>query len=125
MLRFVLALVAVLTPAVAAAESCIDDGKPYDPDVLRARIEVLASKELDGRLAGSDHDLEARRILKARMACLGLGPFEQPFVYGDTHTANLVGIIQGASSDEIVIVGAHYDHLGDGHLGANDNASGT
>jgi len=116
--------------AAAAPDSCIDDGKPYDPDALRARIELLASKDLDGRLAGTDHDLAARRLLAARMKCLGLTPagrdggFEQPFVYGDTHTANLVGFIQG-TTDDIVIVGAHHDHLGDGHLGANDNASGT
>ena len=120
MLRFILALI----PAVASADTCIDDGKPYDPDALRARIEVLASKDLDGRLAGTDHDQEARRIMKARMSCVGLEPFEQPFVYGDTRTANLVGIAKG-ESDEIVIVGAHHDHLGGGRLGANDNASGT
>src|SRR6185295_14296502 len=29
------------------------------------------------------------------------------------------------ASGDIVIVGAHHDHLGDGHLGANDNASGV
>ena len=124
MLRFVLALMMVAAPSLAAADSCIEDGKPYDPAILRARIEVLASKDLDGRLAGSDHDVEARKTLLARMKCLGLEPFEQPFVYGDTHTANLVGIVKG-TSDEIVIVGAHHDHLGSGHLGANDNASGT
>jgi hypothetical protein len=124
-------LALLLAPVTAAAEgSCIDDGKPYDSDVLRARIEMLASKDLDGRAAGSDHDVTARKALAARMKCLGLTPggrdgsFEQPFVYGDKHTANLVGYVEG-TSDDIVMIGAHHDHLGDGHLGANDNASGT
>ena len=37
---------------------------------------------------------------------------------------NVVGMIPG-STDEWVIVGAHYDHLGEGFPGADDNASGT
>ncbi len=49
-------------------------------------------------------------------------------------TANVVGMLKGnGSSDEIIVVGAHYDHLGtqgDGddkrvYNGADDNASGT
>ena len=125
-----LALLLAPLTAAAADDSCIDDGKPYDPDVLRARIEMLASKDLDGRAAGSDHDTTARKALAARMKCLGLAPaghggsFEQPFKYGETRTANLVGYVEG-TSDEIVVIGAHHDHLGDGHLGANDNASGS
>jgi hypothetical protein len=120
-------------PAVAAkagSASCVDDGKPYDVAVLRARIEHLASKELDGRAPGTDNDETVRGELAARMRCLGLtaggrdGSFEQPFKYDETRTANLVGYVKG-TSDEIVVVGAHHDHLGDGHLGANDNASGV
>jgi Zn-dependent M28 family amino/carboxypeptidase len=56
-------------------------------------------------------------------------------------TANVVGLLPGsdpAFRDEVVVVGAHYDHLGRGspfsldpghadevHFGADDNASGT
>lgn len=42
---------------------------------------------------------------------------------------NVLGIIPGKKSDEVILVGAHYDHLGmyDGYIynGADDNASGT
>ena len=51
---------------------------------------------------------------------------------------NVVGLLRGRSTDETVVVGAHYDHLGRGgegslspddygvvHNGADDNASGT
>ncbi|MFZ5942193.1 MAG: M20/M25/M40 family metallo-hydrolase [Bacteroidota bacterium] len=42
---------------------------------------------------------------------------------------NVIGVIEGKRSDEIVVVGAHYDHLGkyNGYVwnGADDNASGT
>jgi hypothetical protein len=47
-------------------------------------------------------------------------------------TQNVLGLLQGydpALRDEVVVVGAHYDHIGikDGHIyhGADDNASGT
>jgi hypothetical protein len=56
-------------------------------------------------------------------------------------TDNVVGVLRGADSalkDEVVVIGAHYDHLGFGHYGtmdrnaegqihhgADDNASGT
>jgi len=42
---------------------------------------------------------------------------------------NVIGVIEGKRTDEIVVVGAHYDHLGSygGYVwnGADDNASGT
>jgi hypothetical protein len=42
---------------------------------------------------------------------------------------NILSVIEGERSDEIIVIGAHYDHLGeyDGYLwnGADDNASGT
>lgn len=69
---------------------------------------------------------------------------------GDGATANLVGYLPGTGqrgggpsdddgrgdsgghdradpelASQIILVTAHHDHLGDGHLGANDNASGT
>jgi len=42
---------------------------------------------------------------------------------------NIIGIIEGEKKDQIVVIGAHYDHLGmgNGYLwnGADDNGSGT
>lgn len=42
---------------------------------------------------------------------------------------NVIGVIEGVKSDEIIVVGAHYDHMGIGNgyiwNGADDNASGT
>lgn len=125
----VLAALAACTPA-RADSSCIDDGKPFAADALRARLAVLADPALDGRAPGSDGDRAARAAIAQRFACLGLAPggsaggYEQPF----DHSANLVGLVAGADPDvgsEIVVVGAHHDHLGHGFLGANDNASGV
>lgn len=48
----------------------------------------------------------------------------EPFTSG-----NVLGKIEGKNKDEIIVIGAHYDHLGiyDGYVynGADDNASGT
>jgi Peptidase family M28 len=96
-------------------------------------LSVLASKDLDGRAPGTDGDTKARAFIAARFRCLGLTPagddggFEQAFTAGGKPTANLIGFIAGADpklGSEIVIVSAHHDHLGNGHLGANDDASG-
>lgn len=42
---------------------------------------------------------------------------------------NVIGIIEGNDPDQIIVLGAHYDHLGTGNgyiwNGADDNASGT
>lgn len=49
---------------------------------------------------------------------------ETPFTCG-----NVIGEIEGKNKDEIIVIGAHYDHLGmyDGYIynGADDNASGV
>jgi Peptidase family M28 len=127
-----LLLVAACAPASAdeapkpAKTSCVDDAHPYDEAVLRDRLSYLASAALDGRAPGTAGDLAARAFIAKRFACLGLQPagdgtgYEQAF----GHTANIVGYIPGESK-EIVVIGAHHDHLGDHHLGANDNASGV
>jgi hypothetical protein len=124
------AVVLVCAVRGARADSCVDDAKPYDTKVLAARLGALAAKELDGRAPGTDGDRAARALIAERFECLGLVPagddggFEHAFVAGTRTTANVVGLIKG-KSDDIIVISAHHDHLGDGHLGANDNASGV
>lgn len=132
-MRCLVLLAVLLLSAVAHAQpdaGCIDDGKPFDRDALRAGIAQYAAKELGGRVPGSAGDVAARGLIEARLRCLGLAPafgrdYAQPFTGANGKpTANLVGSIAG-DTDEIILVTAHHDHLGDGHLGANDNASGV
>lgn len=120
-------------PPVAKEPSCVDDGKPFDQAVLRERVTVLASKELDGRVPGTDADRATRKLIADRFRCLGLegagkdGAFELPFETDGKATANVVAYVEGSDpdiGDQIIYVGAHHDHEGKGHLGANDNASG-
>lgn len=121
-------------PGEVAAPGCVEDGPAYDVGALRERVAYLASAELDGRAPGSPGDATARTRLAARFRCLGLVPggpgdsYEQPFTADGHATANLVGYLPGDDAvvgGDIIVVGAHHDHLGDGHLGANDNASGV
>lgn len=114
----------------AGPPSCVDDGQPYDADALRERIAFLADKGLDGRVPGTRGDITARHYVADRFRCLGLVPgasatsYEQDFDVDGHTTANLVGLIRG-STDDVIVIGAHLDHVGHGKLGANDNASGV
>ena len=122
-------------PTTAEARGCIDDGKPYEQELLGERIAFLASKELGGRVPGSDGEAAARKVIVERFTCLGLlpagdgGGFEQAFIDGEKQaTANVVGFVKGGDDQvggEIILIGAHHDHIGGKLLGANDNASGV
>ena len=129
----------------------------------RAHIEFLADDELQGREAGYPGGRIAAAYIQSRLKELGLKPFlgttyEQPFqAYGEhyqlagrwqvkpseierikkqTHLClsmkNILAVLPG-QTDELVIVGAHYDHLGmqyglvadSIYNGADDNASGV
>jgi len=125
------------TPTLAAAAlatpSCVDDATPFAIETLREHVVALASPALDGRFPGTPGDAAARARIAQRFRCLGLAAagdgdgYEQAFTDPAGHaTANVIGYVRGATKpDEIIIVGAHHDHLGGGYLGANDNASGV
>jgi hypothetical protein len=137
------ALVAGARPSRAAEPASCVDGAPFDAALLRARVAYLASAELDGRAPGTAGDAAARAYIAERFRCLGLAPggdeggYEQRFTADrDSEraappraapTANVIGYVTGddpAAGRDIIVVGAHHDHVGRGHLGANDNASG-
>ncbi|MDB4952595.1 MAG: peptidase [Myxococcales bacterium] len=118
-----------MTLDAATVASCVD-GKPFDEVTLRERIELLAASELGGRAPGSSGDLTARTLIAEQFRCLGLTPagdgdgFDQAFDTARERTANVVGYIAGTDSTDVILIGAHHDHLGAHHPGANDNASG-
>ena len=126
------------------------------PEQVTADIAYLASDELEGRGVGTAGLAKAALYLAERFAEIGLEPagkngFFQDFALdpsapalahagiGATDVRNVVGKLPGAGplAREIIILGAHYDHLGYGnsggsldadsgvHNGADDNASGT
>lgn len=116
---------------------------------LKNHIEVLTSDSLMGRMAGTPGEKAASIYIQKELSKLGIESmfgdkgeiFSFLSTFGDTISSqNVAGIIEGYDPklrDELIVVGAHYDHLGFNKLeingrevtqifrGANDNASGT
>lgn len=114
----VILICCAFTRALAEPPKCPATPPDLHAD-LRADLTALADPQLDGRAPGTTGDTAARALVVDRFTCLGLTTLVQPF----DNTANVVGILPG-KSPETIVIGAHLDHLGDGHLGANDDASG-
>ncbi len=130
---------------------------------IKAHIRFLASDDLRGRAPGTDGEEAAAKYIEKYFKKYNLQPlgdsktdsktrgYEQPFDYKQNDNPhgepsqgiarkgkNIVGFLDNGAKNTIVI-GAHYDHLGDdgrgssldanpqGHIhnGADDNASGV
>ena len=138
----------VANPLEGAASAA---GPYVTTPLLMEDLRTLSSPALKGRRTGSEGSKLAQAYIIKRFAELGLEPFgtgyAMPFSF--THTsiralvgvgksnktryssaANLAGYIKGSKEPgRIMVVSAHYDHLGerDGIIypGADDNASGV
>lgn len=66
----------------------------------------------------------AARFIEESLSRAGYEPRRQSYAVGRTSCHNLEVEIRGGRSDEIVLVGAHYDSV-IGAPGANDNATGV
>jgi hypothetical protein len=140
----------------AAAQTC-PDGPTTTRGVTAplSHVRYLADDALGGRLAGSFGERCAGIYIAAELRRLGLEPAGDGGSYFQAHPLvsatnphasstqtgrNVVALLRGADpalASEAVIIGAHYDHLGDGgqfslaqgdrsiHNGADDNASGV
>ncbi len=100
-------------------------------------VATLASDSLMGRQAGKDGGRMAVGYIVSLLEEWGVEPlagdgYLQPFVVEGCPMNNILAVIPGISN-EYVVVGAHYDHVGiqaavDGdscYNGADDNASGV
>ncbi|MCA9654560.1 MAG: M28 family peptidase [Myxococcales bacterium] len=116
-----------------------------DPRRLREDVERLSDDRLRGRPTPSPELDEAAAYLVQRFAELGLEPLagapdhRQRFECGgDAHpgpASNVLALLPGrdpAVADQLVMVSAHYDHVGERpggedsiYNGANDDASGV
>jgi hypothetical protein len=83
-------------------------------------VAALCSEECAGRRPGTPGGLRARAIVRDALRDAGWDPEEQKV--GVTGGANLVAAKKG-DVDRWVLVAAHYDHLGPGYPGADDNAA--
>lgn len=143
-------MIALLLLTTTLAIQQQDTVSPAARRVL-ADVRFLAADAQEGRGVGTAGLVRAGAYLRESFARAGLQASFQDFTIspdapavlhtnlGGSATRNVVAIIPGASKalkGEVVVVGAHYDHLGMGgfgaldtntavHNGADDNASGT
>ena len=107
---------------------------------MHADIAHLASDALRGRKPGDRGNELAVQFAERQFTAAGLAPagdsgsFRQAFEFrAGAVTHNVLGVLEGADpalAAEVVVIGAHIDHLGvnqDGSInyGADDNASGA
>lgn len=112
----------------------VDPGSlPVSSDLantLRAHVRFLASPDLRGRKPGTEGNRKAADYIAARFQEAGLEPlpslkgFRQPLEgnLGD----NLIGVRPAfgrTGAAPWLLLAAHFDHLGNHYLGADDNAS--
>ncbi len=106
---------------------------------LQEDLYALASDEFQGRGTGYDGDEISAQYIESQFAASGLLPmnedgYRQKFGVnrGRGYSWNIVGYLPGTDpelKDEVIVIGAHYDHLGKSgsriYNGADDNGSGT
>ena len=109
-------------------------------ELVTKHLFSLSSDSMEGRKVGTRGIEKAAQYIEKEFERIGLDKFGQMQAYRQTFKNNglilfnLIGFLEGKSKkDELIIISAHYDHLGIktngvGDLiynGANDNASGV
>ena len=110
------------------------------PSEMKSIVAYLASDELKGRNTGTPGIAASANFIAAYFKKYGIKPYfesyRDEFPFEESTGFNIVGFLEGTDpklKSEIVMLGAHYDHIGeidpvDGDAianGANDNAAGT
>ena len=106
---------------------------------LRESLQLVAHKNLQGR-GTADNGWEfpslflARELRKYGLSPKGdVGEYFQNFKVESNNifsagkiylSRNVLGYLEGQNKDELVIIGAHYDHLGLGEVGMRDGSRG-
>lgn len=110
-------------------------------DSLMAHVRFLSSDALKGRATDSEGNAAAAAYVLQRFKGYGLAPagqegYRQSFQFYSrfskkTYSAtNLLAMVKGTEApDSIIVISAHYDHVGERggevYNGADDNASGV
>ncbi len=138
-----LCLCSLVSQAAETHRSYLAALESITTDDLRQHVEYLADDELEGREAGrrggrTAGDYLGRQFGQCHLHGAGVdGGFFQPF---EPNCRNVLGLLEGSDpvlKEQLIIVTAHYDHVGYGtkrnsrgpvgciHNGADDNASGA
>jgi hypothetical protein len=136
------AAVAASTPTVFAAELMAAARLSIRADDAKRHISALADDALEGREGGSRGGRAAGSYVVSHLEKLGLEPAGDNGSYYQQFGGmrNILALARGSDpsvAHELIVVGAHYDHVGYGnsgnsygpfgfvHNGADDNASGV
>jgi hypothetical protein len=148
----------MIATSLLIAAVLAQDTLPPTARHMLADVQYLADDAREGRGLGTRGIDDAARYIANRFARAGVAPagpdrsYYQPFTIpldapavlhttlGGAKTQNVVAVVAGSSRalrGQVVVIGAHYDHLGYGgfgaldpdstgkvHDGADDNASG-
>jgi len=108
-----------------------------DRKILLKDIETLSSDKYEGRKTGTPGNFMAAEYIIKRFKETGLDAYNKDYMHSFTFKdrsnkeirgVNLIGYVKGRSN-EVIIVSAHYDHVGINNSeifnGADDNASGV
>jgi Zn-dependent M28 family amino/carboxypeptidase len=160
MRKLVLAALAALAVAPLSLRAQAAASPKVSIAQVRRLESALADDSMEGRLTGSRGGARAARFIASEMKAIGLRPMGDSGYYqrvpvsatdsgitlrssfsdsapGRHETAyNVIGLLKGSDpklGGEIIVVDAHYDHLGIGtpvagdsiYNGADDDASGT
>ena len=130
-------MVASCRPAIEVVEPKLYQ---INPENTRELITYLSSDQLNGRKTGTPGIDYAANFIEDNFRKNGLTPlfesYRDSFKLNTIDAFNVVGFVEGQDAilkNEIIIIGAHYDHVGilksvnnDSIAnGANDNAAGT
>lgn len=130
----------LFTTLLSTAQSPKPTKTEVSEQEVQEALNYLASDELAGRETGTEGIEKAAVFIEEQFDEFGLKPYFESyrdnFMVGDKQGFNIVGLLEGsdpALKDEFIIIGAHYDHIGNGSPvdgdkianGANDNAAGT
>jgi Iap family predicted aminopeptidase len=96
---------------------------------LRSTVEYLASQELRGRATATKDIQKAQDWIVARCQEAGLQVQRQTVPTPRGKCQNVIAWIEGSDPTQVVVIGAHLDHIGVRNRrvypGADDNASGS
>lgn len=128
------------TDVILSATSAISTTHIVTAKELKESVEFLASDELQGRNTGTPGIDKAATFIEEKLKSYGVKPYFETYrdnyKVNDLDAFNVIGFVEGNDSvlkNEVIILGAHYDHIGFGKIvegdsianGANDDATGT
>lgn len=134
----------LITPWAAAGEASLGEAfNSIQSAEIQRHLDTLADDSFEGREAGSRGGRAAGNYIIEFLKAQGLKPAGDKgtyFQWFGSEYRNILAMLPGKDptlADEVIVVGAHYDHVGYGnatnsygptgyiHNGADDNASGT